>query len=105
MTEVEELRLWFSIAFVLWVFVAGTTAPFYIRAIRRVGGKPFLAGTTALTLANMIEVSFFTYAIWFDLGATTTHVALLMIPGGLIFRALAYAIMGFGVYLAQQEHH
>lgn len=103
MTDIEELRLGFTIAFILWVIVGSVTTWFYIRAMRRVGGKPFLLGSTCLTIANMFEVTFFTYAVWFDLGVTTTHIALLTIPYGLAFRAVAYAIQGIGVHLSGKE--
>lgn len=106
MSDTAQLQILFTIGLVLWIGVAAYTLPKYYRGLRRAGGIPFLAGMVGLTVANLFEVAFFTYVIWVDPGLGVKHIALLSIPGWIIVRGIAHALVGYaaGVNIREEIH-
>lgn len=95
MSQLEWLRLLFSVALGAWLLAALGFAQLYVRTLRAQGWRyPFLAGAVFVAVSSTSECAFYAYVIWLEPGnRELTRWALYAIPVALSLQAVAYMLV------------
>lgn len=90
-----QIKLLFTLAFVLWVIAAIVATRAYVIAYVESTDKrlPFICGAIWLGLSSLFESAFYAATIWFE-WEHGTRWAIRMIPTALISQAIVFTIIG-----------
>lgn len=97
MSDIEQLKLFYTMAFVMWIIANVVVTRTYVLSWWRSSDRnlPFVLGGIFVGLTSMVETGFYAFAIWTDIIPELRLWAIKLIPLFASSQAMAYIIVGF----------